>query len=431
MPDVEHLTIYDQTRPLRVKRGAAGVATLLLVGMIIDGMALHFLPGLILDTFWIGRPDHQTPNGFLLALGSIGFCIVPFCSYFGAVKENKFCLLFGGTCTWMLCTGLVCALIPMLHLISAVPAMEHGFTEMETYYVDCDPHVCCEVAVTELTPGVTQQTACDTETGLPFVQYEKAYLDCVLGSDPDYVRNSQVNPRHVYLASEPPQDFACKWSVLYLTECEGRNDGEFKVYANNWAYDMKDALNSSLAEENLTLIPPILLGAEGEQTPWKRVPVPAGWEPGMPLPGNVNMTDATTSRRVAAEESETEAVEEEVVDDAEKDVELDAKDWEKFGDDLEKFNWTKLSDNPKNPGLFKFKHLFKSDLDKCKYRPEALEDAHTAPQEAVPQLKLALSLYIVATFLVVLFGICITTYSCVATFHFCCCGKREPDYYGV
>jgi hypothetical protein len=150
----------------------------------------------------------------------------------------------------------------------------------------------------------------------------------------------------------------------------------------------------------------------------------------MPLPADVNIsvpTNATTARRVDAEE----AMEAEVVADAEEDVDADAEAWEKFNDDLEQYNWTKLSEDPKNPGPFKFKHLFKSNLDTCKYRTEALEDAHEAPEEAVPKLQFALKLYICGAFLVSLFGICITTFSCVSTFHFCLLGKKEPDYVGV
>jgi hypothetical protein len=215
---------------------------------------------------------------------------------------------------------------------------------------------------------------------------------------------------------------------LYLTDCEGRFDKDLYIYSNNWAYDMKEALNTSLKEGNLSLVPPIFIDVSSDpknNTPWQRIPTPPGWEPGMPL---VPPANSTTERRVDAEEE----IEETIVDDAEKDVSKDEEAWAKFGDDLEKFNWTKVAANPKNPGPFQFKHLFRSNLQTCSYRPEALEDASRAEVEYVPNLKVALSLYIVAAFLVILCGVFISAYATVVTFHFCCCGKKEPvDYHGV
>jgi hypothetical protein len=419
MPDISEIRVFDETRPKRVKRGALACATILLVGMIVDALAVYHIPELLLDSFWIGRPEQPRPPVWALAFGGIWSLIVPFCMYFGAVRESKFCLCYGACHSWCFCLLMMVVIVPMFHLVLMIPTFESGLDKVQAYYGDCDPKWCCDVSVTELTPGVLQAAACDDETGLPFAEYEEAYLDCLLGADPDYVRSLQVNPRNIYLASDPPEDYSCKWSLLYLTECEGRYGDEFKVYTNNWAYDMKEALNSSLKEENLTLVPPIMVGPEDNKTAWKRIPVPVGWEPSSPQPETARRADGT------------EMLEEEIATEGASDVSQEEDEWAKFGDDLEKFNWTKLETNPKNPGPFKFKHLFRSSLDHCVYRPEALEDATKAHQEYVPNLKIAVSTYIVAAFLVVLCGIFISAYSCVVSFHLCCVGKKEHEYHGL
>jgi len=418
-----------------VKKGAAACAILLFVGVVVDTLGMYYIPQGVLNSFWIGRPGEGSPIHSLMAssiMSGLCMCTVPFCMYYGAVKESKCCLGCAGmfTCSFFLL--LLVAFLPTAHFMASVPELAKGLDDMAEYYETCDPKVCCGVAVTEsaVNGGTPQPIACkpDFEGGEPYKQYHKAYLDCLLGADKDYEPDHKVNERKVYL----PQD--CKFSLLYLTDCEGRFDEEFLVYTNNWAYDMKEALNSSMEDEGLAPMPPILIGEEDQKGPWKRYPTSPGWKPGMPLDPEVEEEAKEVGKALGMESAErrradeVENAAEEVDKEALNDVSKDGEAWEKFGEDLEKFDWSKLESNPKNPGEYSFKSLFKSDLENCGLRMEALSDASAASTDYVPGLKHALRFYVTASFFVVLFGICISGYACVNTCTLCIFGKPEMQY---
>ena len=97
--------------------------------------------------------------------------------------------------------------------------------------------------------------------------------------------------------------------------------------------------------------------------------------------------------------------------------------WANFNKDIEKVDWEKVKDNPKYPGPFQFKLLFKSDLDNCTYSNTTLDHAEDAPENAA-RLSTDVHAYTVTFWMMAQLATFLFAYASVSACYF---GYKGPE----
>lgn len=334
-------------------------------GFVLEAFQLTTLPYAFENMFRVGVEKAPRERKFSVAYafmlpGATISCYVACCGLVARKAVGRTLMVCYMTWSLML-AGFVTMMVVFTIMMLEEPVRElesQALPAIADWFHVCDPYYCCWAG------GRRKHSICEPKSAVPKHKYEEEFLDCLLSADPDY------KPKYKYVWDHG-DIHECKWSLLYLTHCNGRWNNKFKKYVDDWCVDQMKLVNKSLPRDS-------------------RFP---------PLPHiTENLEEIFQTNWTKLEDAES----------------LEAKDFkESVHDSLRDINWKQFAKalSKVDYDSFKWKkfdvhQIFHSNLKTCKLKKDAVKRAYRNNERVLPvmrdiEIDLSLDLFWVSCYVIV------------------------------